>query len=66
MAVIKDYYQGQCHIIVHDDYIQPPEEVQKIIDRVSELVYAAELKRHMEQLEKAKTESAEQSTQEDT
>lgn len=66
MAVIKDYYQGQCHIIVHDDYIRPPEEVQKIIDRVSEIVYAAELKRYMEQLQQGQTEKTEQQPEDDT
>ncbi len=48
MAVIKDYMQGACHIIVHDDYIRPPEEVERIIDRVSELVIAADMRRHMQ------------------
>ena len=48
MAVIKDYYNGPCHIIVHDDCIRPPEEVKRIIDRVSEIVLAEELRRQME------------------
>lgn len=56
MAVIRDFMQGECHIIVHDDYIRPPEEVEKIIDRVSELVIAADMKRHMESLRNKDTE----------
>lgn len=47
MAVIKDYMQGSCHIIVHDDYIQSPEEVKKIISRVSNLVINEEFRRVM-------------------
>lgn len=54
MAVIKDYISPTgCHIIVHDDYIQPPQEVEKIIQRVSDLVYQAayarEMRRRMEE-----------------
>ncbi len=45
MAVIRDYYNGDCHIIVHDDFIRPPDEVKQIIDRVSELVINAEMAR---------------------
>lgn len=56
MAVIKDYMQGECHIIVHDDYIRPPQEVERIIDRVSELVIAADMRRHMESKRNKSTE----------
>ena len=35
MAVIADYYNGPCHIIVHDDCIEPPEKVEKILEFVS-------------------------------
>ena len=38
MAVIRDYMNGACRIIVRDDCIRPPEEVKKIIDRVSNIV----------------------------
>ena len=46
MAVIKDYMNGPCRIIVHDDYICAPEEVQGIIDRVSTIVLSEELRRN--------------------
>jgi len=59
MAVIRDYMNGACRIIVHDDSIRPPEEVKKIINRVSEIVINEEMRRHMEQLEKGKTDPAE-------
>ncbi len=39
MAVIKEYKQGECKIIVHDDYICAPEEVGKIIDNVSRIIW---------------------------
>jgi len=52
MAVIKDYMNGACHIIVHDDCIRPPDEVKRIIDRVSAIVINEEMRRHMEQKEK--------------
>ena len=50
MAVIQDYMNGLCHITVHDDKIRPPEEVKKIIDRVSMIIYSEELRKHMERL----------------
>lgn len=39
MAVIKEYKQGECKIIVHDDYICAPEEVEKIINNVSRIIW---------------------------
>lgn len=47
MAIIQDYYNGPCHIIVHDDSIQPPDEVERIIERVSKLVLDEEFRRHL-------------------
>ena len=52
MAVIRDYMNGACRIIVRDDCIRPPEEVKKIIDRVSNIVINEEMRKHMEQLKK--------------
>ena len=52
MGVIADYWNGPCHIIVHDDCIQPPEEVKKIIHRVSQIVYQEELRKHMQGIQK--------------
>ncbi len=47
MAVIADYTsETGCRIIVHDDCIQPPEEVEKIIQRVSDLVIQEEIRKH--------------------
>ncbi len=48
MAVIKDYMNEGCHIIVHDDCIRPPEEVKEIIKRVSRIVIEEELRRQRE------------------
>lgn len=53
MAVIQDYYNGPCHITVHDDYIiHDPAEVQKIIDRVSRIVINEEFRRYVQNQEK--------------
>ncbi len=54
MAVIQDYMNGACHITVYDDRIRPPEEVKKIIDNVSMLVYSEELRKHMTEMEERK------------
>lgn len=54
MAVVKDYMNGSCHILVHDDYIKPPDEVKEIINRVSEIVIGQEMRRHMRELEQEK------------
>ncbi len=54
MAVIADYWNGSCHIIVHDDCIRPPEEVKKIIYRVSQLVYQEDFRRYLQEKEKRK------------
>lgn len=54
MAIIADYMNGPCHIIVHDDCIRPPEEVKQIIERVSQIVISEDLRRHMQELEKAR------------
>lgn len=45
MAVIKDYMDGPCRIVVHDDFICAPEEVQGIVDRVSRIALSEELRR---------------------
>lgn len=38
MAVIKEYMNGECRIIVHDDAICPPEKVKEIVDNCSRIV----------------------------
>ncbi len=48
MAVIKEYMNGNCKIVIHDDSIKGPEEVQAIIDRVSLLVLREEFRRTVE------------------
>ena len=47
MAVIKDYMDGPCRIIVHDDSIRPPEEVKKIVERVSQMIINEEIRKAM-------------------
>lgn len=49
MGVIADYWDGPCHITVHDDCIRPPEEVKRIIHRVSQLVYQEDFKRYLKE-----------------
>lgn len=39
MAIIEERIQGACKIIVHDDYIRGPEEVKKIVDNVSRIIW---------------------------
>lgn len=52
MAVIADYYNGPCHIIVHDDCIESPENVKKIIDFVSQKAREAAFREYMKEKEK--------------
>ena len=49
MAVIADYItETGCHIIVHDDFIQSPEENEKIIERVSDILIEAAIRRQIQ------------------
>lgn len=48
MAVIRDYKNGNCRIIVHDDNIQPPDEVERIIERVSRIIIQEEIRKNLE------------------
>lgn len=48
MAVVKEYVNGSCKIFIHDDSIREPEEVKKIIDRVSMIVINEEIRRSTE------------------
>lgn len=44
MAIVEDYFIGSTHIRIHDDCIvQTPEEVQKILDRVGQLVLRSDI-----------------------
>lgn len=52
MAVIKEYMNGPCKITVYDDCIQPPEEVEKIIERVSRIVLQEDFRRQHEMRQK--------------
>lgn len=54
MALIEEYMNGNCKISVYDDCIQDPEEVQRIIERVSRLVIGEELKRAMQEKKKVR------------
>nr|WP_302596126.1 hypothetical protein [uncultured Acetatifactor sp.] len=59
MGVIADYWNGPCHITVHDDAIRPPEEVEQIIYRVSRLVYQEDFRRYLQEKQKRQAESKE-------
>lgn len=39
MAVVEDFYIGNTHVCIHDDYCKDksPEDVQKILDRIAKL-----------------------------
>ncbi len=41
MAIVMDYYSGPTHIIIHDDYVVPPEEVPSILERIGDIAYRA-------------------------
>lgn len=49
MGVIAEYQSGACHIKVFDDSFVAPEEVNRIIGRVSQLVYNEQLRLHMQE-----------------
>lgn len=43
MAVVKDFYLGNAHIKIYDDYVvKTPEQVQQILKRCAEIVKADE------------------------
>lgn len=42
MAVVKDFYNGSCHIRIHDDCcVKTQEEVDQILKEVSDIVKRA-------------------------
>lgn len=46
MAIVKDYYNGNTHIIIHDDYIvKTQEEVDAILKNLGHLMYEQEIRR---------------------
>lgn len=61
MAVVKDFYNGPCHIRIHDDCcVKTQEEVDQILKEVSDIVKRAyraqKIKEEMLQ-EQSKSES---------
>ena len=45
MAIIADYMDGNCHIVIHDDcLVKDPEEIEKIKRRMAEIYYSRRLK----------------------
>lgn len=51
-VVVKNFYLGHTHVIIHDDYIvKTPEEVQAILKRCAEIVKADERRKHIESAE---------------
>lgn len=52
MAMVKEYTDGNCKIYGYDDSVKSPEEVKKIIERVSRIVLNEEFKRVMEERKK--------------
>ncbi len=39
--IVKDYYIGNTHIIISDDYCRPREEVDEILRRIARIVQRA-------------------------
>lgn len=62
--IVKEYYDGNTHIIICDDYCRDktPEDVEAILDRIAEIAYPNLLKQEMErrarEAEKNKTSQA--------
>lgn len=52
MAVVKNFYLGHTHVIIHDDFVvKSAEEVQQILKRCAEIVKADERRQHLESAE---------------
>lgn len=58
MAVVRDFYIGNTHVKIDDEYCRDktPEEVQEILDRIADrayrAIYGAEQQKKMEELQK--------------
>lgn len=41
MAVVRDYYNGACHVIIHDDSYKnrTQEEINESLKRIGEISY---------------------------
>lgn len=49
MAVIKDYYNGLCRIIVYNEEVRTAQETEEIIERISKFVLQETLYTYLEQ-----------------
>lgn len=50
--VVKDFYLGNTHVTIHDDYVvKTPDEVKAILKRCAEIVKADERRQHLESAE---------------
>jgi len=55
VAVIADYMDGECHIVIHDDCIvKTQEEVEEIKRRMAEIYYGYRRKEIEERMKKEK------------
>ena len=64
MAVVRDFYIGNTHVKIDDEYCRDktPEEVQEILDRIADrayrAIYGAEQQKKMEELQTNETETS--------
>lgn len=52
MGMIAQYMNGPCRITVYDDSIRPPEEVTKIKNHISEIIYNEQFRQYVEEKQK--------------
>lgn len=68
MAVVKDFYNGPCHIRIHDDCcVKTQEEVDQILKEVSDIVKRAyRAQKIKEEMLQEQNKSESQTEQEDS
>lgn len=55
MAIVDDYMDGNCRIIIHDDYVaKTPKEQEKILKNLAETYVKYRLREAAEEVEKNK------------
>jgi hypothetical protein len=37
MAIVKDYMDGNCHVVIHDDCFVSKEEIPKLLHNMAEI-----------------------------
>lgn len=54
MAIVEDYYNGACHVIIHDDCCKDKtkEEIEATLKRIGEISYLNKVRIALAQQEK--------------